>query len=140
MSPQMLSLTHAWSRLQKWMIVVVALIGFTLLGAGVYAFERSHRLPSARILVGTWEITTPHPTDSSTLLRLDSDHNGVWVRNYTDGRQGYSEIAWFAGGQYVYMRLMEGWPQIWQIVAILPGELRLRHARQDYILKRVRFD
>jgi hypothetical protein len=36
------------------------------------------------------------------------------------------------------MRFPEGWPQIWQIVEILPDELRLRHANKDYIFKRWR--
>ena len=56
----------------------------------------------------------------------------------TTRTQDYSEMMWYAGGQYIYMRFPEGWPQIWQIVEILPDELRLRHAKRDYVFKRWR--
>ena len=81
-------------------------------------------------------------SNGSTFLRLDPEqtaawHSGAWVRKDSSG-QGYSEMMWYAGGQYIYMRFPEGWPQIWQIVEILPDELRLRHAKTDYIFKRWR--
>jgi hypothetical protein len=44
---------------------------------------------------------------------------------------------WYAGGQYIYMHFEEGLPQIWQIIQILPDELRLRHAKRDYTFKRI---
>jgi|SRR4029453_4747700 hypothetical protein len=139
----MLTRTYAWSRTQKVLIIAASVIVPIALVAFVYTYERDHPLPDARILVGTWEMTAPSSTDSFTLLRFDPEqtaawHTGAWARNYTDGKQGYSEMMWYAGGQYIYMRFLEGWPQIWQIVQILPDELRLRHAKRDYVFRRCR--
>src|SRR4029453_1459535 len=139
----MLPQTHVWSRTQKVLIIAatfVAPIAFVTL---IYTYERDHPLPDANILVGTWEIAAPSVANSSTFLRLDPEdtaawHSGAWVRNDSSGKQGYSAMMWYAGGQYIYMRFPEGWPQIWQIVEILPDELRLRHAKADYIFKRWR--
>ena len=139
----MLPRIHAWSPAHKVLIVaasVVVPIAFVML---VYTYERDHPLPDASILVGTWEMTVPSGTDGLTLLRLDPKqgaawHSGAWARHYTDGTQDSSEMTWYAGGQYIYMRFPEGWPQIWQIVEILPDELRLRHAKRDYVFKRWR--
>ena len=139
----MLPRIRSWSPTQKALIVagsVVVPIAFVML---VYTYERDHPLPDASILVGTWEMTVPSSTDGFTLLRLDPEqsaawHSGAWARHYTDRTQDYSEMTWYAGGQYIYMRFVEGWPQIWQIVEILPNELRLRHAKRDYVFKRWR--
>jgi hypothetical protein len=135
--------THAWSRTQKVLIVAVSFVAPIAVVALVYTYERDHPLPDAGILVGTWEMTAPYAANSSTLLRLDPEqtaawHRGAWVRNDSSGHQSYSEMTWYAGGQYIYMRFTEGLPQIWQIVEILPDELRLRHAKRDYVFKRWR--
>jgi hypothetical protein len=87
-------------------------------------------------------MTAPYNKDGSTVLRLDPErtaawHSGAWVRYPTAGQQGYSEMMWYAGGQYIYMHFEEGLPQIWQIIQILPDELRLRHAKRDYTFKRI---
>jgi hypothetical protein len=142
--------TRLWSRPQKRLIVAVALVGFAALSALVYTFERYCRLPDDSILVGTWEMTTPAAASSYTLLRLDPDdaawHRGLWIRrdiSDRDGRgapQGDSEMSWYAGGSYIYMHFVEESPQIWRIVDVLPNELRLRHAKQDYIFKRLRWN
>lgn len=121
-------------------VALVALVAFA------YSYERSHRLPDESILVGTWEMTSPAAADSYTLLRLDPDdaawHSGLWIRRDIDDRdgrgmpQGDSEMSWYAGGSYIYMHFVEEPPQIWQIVNILPDELRLRHAKRDYVFRR----
>jgi hypothetical protein len=135
--------THAWSRTQKVLIIVATFVATIAFVALIYTYEREHPLPDASILAGTWEMTAPYTANSSTFLRLDSEdtaawHSGSWIRTDSSGRRGYSAMMWYAGGQYVYMRFPEGWPQIWQIVEILPDELRLRHAKTDYVFKRWR--
>jgi hypothetical protein len=137
----MLPQTHAWSRTQKMLIIAASFVAPVAFVALIYTYEREHPLPDAGILVGTWEMTAPSVANSSTFLRLEPEdtaawHSGAWVRNNSRGQQSYSAMMWYAGGQYIYMRFPEGWPQIWQIVEILPGELRLRHAKTDYIFKR----
>lgn len=138
----MLALTHAWSRAQKALIIattVVALGGFV---AFAYSHDRSHRLPDENILVGTWEMTEPQDSANCFFLRLDEDlfsrwHSGAWCRyDNTDFMAGYSEMSWYAGGSNIYMHFTEEPPQIWQIIEILPEELRLRRAKRDYVFKR----
>jgi hypothetical protein len=78
----------------------------------VYTYVRDHPLPDASILVGTWEMTAPYPANSK-FLRLEPEqtaawHSGAWVRNDSSGQQGYSEMMWYAGGQYIYMLLSRG--------------------------------
>ncbi len=138
----MLPLTHAWSRAQKCLLIAAVLIALAAFGSLVYSVERRYHPPDGNILAGTWEMTAPYSKDSSTVLRLDPErtaawHSGAWVRYPTAGQQGYSEMLWYAGGQYIYMHFEEGLPQIWQIIQILPDELRLRHAKRDYTFKRI---
>jgi hypothetical protein len=135
--------THVWLRTQKALIIAATFVAPIAFVALIYTYERDHPLPDASILVGTWEMTAPSAANSSTFLRLEAEqtaawHSGAWFRNDSRGQQGYSAMMWYAGGRYIYMRFPEGWPQIWQIVEILPHELRLRHAKTDYIFKRWR--
>jgi hypothetical protein len=138
----MLPLPHAWSRAQKCLIIAAVLIAITAFGTLVYSVERSYDPPESNILAGTWEMTVPYSKDSSTVLRLDPArtaawHSGAWVRHIDAGQQDYSEMTWYAGGEYIYMHFEEGLPQIWEIIQILPDELRLRHAKRDYTFKRI---
>src|SRR4030095_12252373 len=103
----MLPQTHVWSRTQKVLIIAATFVAPIAFVALLYTYERDHPLPDASILVGTWEMTAPASTNSFTLLRLDPEqsaawHSGAWARNYADGTQGYSEMMWYAGGQYIY--------------------------------------
>ena len=149
----MVTRTHAWSRTQKVLLIgasAVALCGFV---AFAYSYERSHRLPDESILFGTWQMTAPLDAHSSTILGLHDIvglwdgkrhsywHSGSWARYDTaEQLEGLSEMGWYAGGSHIYMRLVdEPLPQIWQIVDIGPEELRLRHAKRDYVFKRLRY-
>jgi hypothetical protein len=144
----MLTRTHAWSRGQKVLLIGASVLAIGAFVAFAYSYERSHRLPNESILFGTWQMTAPH--DSYILglydivglwdgVRRSHWHDGCWVRyNAAKQREGFSGIAWYAGGSYIYMRVEdERLPQIWQIVDIGPEELRLRHAKQDYVFKRI---
>jgi hypothetical protein len=137
----MLPHTKAWSCTQKVLIIAASCVAAIAFVALIYTYEREHPLPDASILVGTWEMTAPYAANSFTFLRLNPEqtaawHSGAWVRNDSSGQQDYSEMTWYAGGQYIYMRFPEGSPQIWQIIEILPAKLQLRHAKRDYIFKR----
>jgi hypothetical protein len=134
--------THAWSRAQKCLLIAAVLIALAAFGTLVYSVERRYGPPDGNILAGTWEMIAPHSKDGSTILRLDPEwtaawHRGAWVRCPTAGQQGHSEMMWYAGGRYIYMHFEDGLPQIWQIIQILPDELRLRHAKRDYTFKRI---
>ncbi len=147
----MLTHAHAWSRTQKVLLICATVVAIGAFVAFAYSYQRSHDLPDESILFGTWQMTAPHDSGSSAILGLydivglhDGErhsywHDGTWVR-YDTAKQmeGYSEMGWYAGGPYIYMRLVdERLPQIWQIVDIAPEELRLRHAKRDYVFRRL---
>jgi hypothetical protein len=137
-----LPLTHAWSRAQKCLIIAAVLIALAAFGMFVYGVERGYHPADGNILAGTWEMTAPEGKDSPTVLRFDPErtaawHSGAWVRYAEAGQQGSSAMRWYAGGRYIYMHFEEGLPQIWEIIQILPDELRLRHAKRDYTFKRI---
>ena len=139
--------THRWSRLQKALIIATAVLAFATLVVASYRQHQSHRLPHESILYGTWQMIAPHDTYTLGLydvIGLDDGryspwHGGMWVRDNTAGqREGFSWMAWYAGGSNIYMRVEdERLPQIWQIVDIGPEELRLRYAKRDYVFRRI---
>jgi hypothetical protein len=144
----MLTLTHAWSRTQKVLLVGAAILAIGAFVVFAYSYERSHRLPDESILFGTWQMTAPHDDYVLGLhdivglwdgVRRDHWHSGSWAHSDPAKQiEGYSEMGWYAGGSYIYMRINdESLPQIWQIVDIRPEELRLRHAKQDYVFRRI---
>jgi len=138
----MLPLTHAWSRAQKCLLIAAVLIALAAFGTLVQSVERRYRPPDGNILAGTWEMTRPiariaPPSCDSTRSGLQRGIVELGFAILRPGQQGYSEMMWYAGGRYIYMHFEEGSPQIWQIIQILPDELRLRHAKRDYTFKRI---
>ena len=140
--------THSWSRLQKALIIATTVVAFAGVVVASYRHHRSHRLPHESILFGTWQMTAPHDSyilglyDAVGLIDANANprwHSGLWIRYDAGERmEGYSEMGWYAGGSNIYMRIVdERLSQIWQIVEIRPDELRLRHAKRDYVFRRV---
>jgi hypothetical protein len=133
---------HAWSPVQKWLIVAVGVVVIAVSCLAIYMFERFHGLPSDRILVGTWETSFPYCMDNCAFwIRFNSDHTAICFSRSGDGI-GFKEdfrTPWVGLGPYVFMRL-ERKRVIWQIIEIGPGELHLRAAKTDYVFKRVSLD
>jgi hypothetical protein len=128
--------SHLWTQRQKRLIVCVVVLTLLSFATLIYCYERYFRGPDDSILVGTWEMTMPYGMDSATWVKLGSDHTAIWFSDSIAGYQEDFRSRWFAAGPYVYMRY-EGKRLIWQIVEILPDELKLRCAKRDYIFKRV---
>ena len=144
----MLTLTHAWSRTQKVLLIAVAAAATAAFVSFAYSYQRSHRLPNESILFGTWQMTAPHDDYILGLhdivglwdgVRRDHWHSGSWIRSDAAKQmEGFSEMGWYAGGSNIYMRFVDDpMPQIWQIMDIGPQELRLRHSKQDYVFRRI---
>src|ERR1051326_7366049 len=144
----MLTLTHAWSRTQKMLLVGATVLAIGAFMAFAYSYQRSHRLPNESILFGTWQMTAPHNDYILGLhdivglwdgVRRDHWHSGMWIHDDPAKQmEGYSEMGWYAGGSFIYMRFVEDpMPQIWQIMDVGPQELRLRHAKRDYVFRRI---
>jgi hypothetical protein len=132
----MLTRTHFLSRRQKQFLLVGIALAVVAFGALIYGYERYYRGPSDTILVGTWQMTMPYGMDSATWVKLGPDHIAIWFSDSIAGYQEDFRSRWFAAGPYIYMRY-EGKRMIWQIIEILPNELKLRGAKQDHIFKRV---
>ena len=134
--------THPWTRTQKVLIIAGALAALAVFVAFAYNFERSHRLPDETVLLGKWELTEPYDANVSFSLHLEPEwaawHGGTWVRvDAAPQSVAFSDMRWYAGGSYIYMHFTEEPLQIWQIVDIGREELRLRHAKQDYVFRRM---
>ncbi len=133
------SSTHARSPLRKRLIVGVVVFALASFGALVYSYERYHRGPTESVFFGTWVMTMPYCMDCVTWVKFEPDHTALW---FSDGVAGFRvdyRAPWFAAGPYIYTSY-EGKRMIWQIIEVLPDELRLRAAKQDYIFKRVTID
>ena len=134
--------SHAWTRLQKGLIIGTSIILIALTCIGICAFERFHGSPSDSVLIGTWATTFPNCMDNcATWVRFNSDHTAIWFSRSGDGI-GFTEdfrTPWVGLGPYIFMRA-EGKRLVWQIIEIGPDELRLRAAKTDYIFKRVSLD
>jgi hypothetical protein len=144
----MLTRTHSWSPTQKVLLIAVTAVAIAAFVSFAYSYQRSHRLPNESILFGTWQMTAPHDEYVLGLhdivglwdgVRRDHWHSGSWIRyNAAKQMEGFSEMGWYAGGSNIFMRIEgEPLPQIWQIVDIGSEELRLRHAKQDYVFRRI---
>ena len=141
--------THAWSPLQKALIIATLVVAFAGAVVASYWHQRIYRLPNESILFGTWQMTAPHDTYTLRLhdiigmwdgVRRDRWHGGFWTYDAPAAQDdGYSEMGWWAGGSNIFMRFVDDpMPQIWEIVEIRPDQLRLRHAKQDYVFRRAR--
>jgi len=138
----MLSCTHAWSRSQKWLIVVIFTVGIVLGGIGVYIYERYYRGPSDSVLVGTWQLEDGC-IDCTHLVSLLPNHN---VIGFSDalGRENWLDYhgRWYAGGEVLvihYDSPEEAHSIVMRILNVSPDTLRVRwDGREMRMLRSVR--
>ena len=85
----------------------------------------------------TWHIDVPQGLDTHNWIAFTGDHRFVWF--YADGNgEGIDDRgSWYAGGKHLYMRREgDGKKYVWNIIEVLPNELRLRYEKIDYVLRR----
>lgn len=121
--------SHAWSPLQKRLIVAGVAAGLVCLGSGINIYERYYRGPSDSVLFGTWY----NPYDSSPVICYDfkPDHT-LQVRD-CDDPELILRGRWYAGGSNIYASflgedadfLQLKRPVILHIVDIQPDTLRI---------------
>jgi hypothetical protein len=125
--------THAWTPLQKWLIltsIVVLLAAFSIL---VYSYERYYRGPSDAVLVGTWRF--PPLGGGDTYFHLSSDHTFRAFSDELPEKDSPLKGTWFGGGNFLYFIRpvfdQDGFAidqplYIWRLESISPNELHVR--------------
>jgi hypothetical protein len=90
---------HAWSRGQKWLIIVSFALLIALGGSGVYVHERSCHRPGDSILVGTWQLDDGC-VDCTHFINFQPNHD---VIGFSDaiGREYWLDYHghWYAASQ-----------------------------------------
>jgi hypothetical protein len=120
---------HAWTSLQKWLIIAGTILAALVLSILVYRYGRS---PDQRVLVGTWEGQTDDGRSQYT-FKADSTFEVV-DPDAPYGPRTFAHGRWYAGGKFVYLRfqIKEPWDRellIWQIDDISSEHLQIHVAR-----------
>jgi hypothetical protein len=122
--------SHAWTPLQKWLIVTIAIVALALCGAGIYIYERSCRVTDA-VLVGTWAFPTIFGDDIH--FHLGTDH--TFLATFEGESSPDMRGTWFGGGDFLYFRrpfhddggnLIDHPLFVWRLEAISHNELQIR--------------
>jgi hypothetical protein len=136
--------TRAWTRRQKWLIVIATAALTAVFCALVYTYERYYGLPTQDILIGTWEHPEGMIWDPPAYYEFHANHTLSHFVVYPDGRE-YRAVwgRWYAFGPNIYVMFPEGDEprlMIWHIVDVSDDELRIWAVRPYYeeTLKRVR--
>jgi hypothetical protein len=134
--------THAWTPIQRWLIIVVVAAALVAAGTLVYNYERYHRGPSESVLYGTWQLGGDY------YLQLDPGGKFSELSLFEGETTFVMSGRWYAGGSNIYLRVTEDAqntaarrPLILHLVDIKPNELRVRIWRDDVqSFKRVNLD
>ena len=135
--------TRAWTRRQKWLIVIAAAGLTASFCALVYTYERYYGLPTQDILVGTWEHPEGMIWDPPAYYEFHANHTISHFVAYPDGREFRGLVGrWYAFGPNIYVMFPKGAEprlMIWHIVDISDNELRFWVVRKsdEETLKRV---
>src|ERR1700742_2141644 len=93
--------SHAWTPLQKWLILGAVFTALVLSGVGIYCYERFHRGPDESFFVGTWHGEyQPHSLymgPANVTFRFQADH--------TYDADTAPSGKWHAAGDFLYLRL-----------------------------------
>jgi hypothetical protein len=131
--------THAWTPLQKGLIMGAGIIALICLGMLVYTYERYHRGPSESAFFGVWETDGPYSDDPCDYIefRPDQTFSVSWSPNM-DEETSFIVGRWYAGGPNIYVVVKPEWsgelyrPLVFPIMDLKPDEFRVS-IRDDYI-------
>jgi hypothetical protein len=138
--------SHAWTPLQKRIIAALVVLGVAAFAALVYGYERHHRGPTDRVLVGTWHCDMLNTTGANEVYyRFNPDH--TYHEFYPDlprddEKVGPPSGTWYAGGDFIYLRIPRentSGPllEAWHIDTMTPTELQIHCGPDHDLLKRV---
>jgi hypothetical protein len=143
----LLARTHAWTLLQKWLIIAVTVLIVAAATASICYYERHYRGPSDAVFLGSWQEFDDALPEGGWYYTFNADYTyetflmvprpGNWIEHYTlDGGK------WYAGGDFLYLRLRDEDALFtallpYRIDAVSPAEIRLHWGPQSQVLKRV---
>src|SRR5947208_3652700 len=130
--------SHAWTRLQQWVIVTAAALGIAALATCVFVYERYYRGPGEDTLYGTWEAVDF--LDGETIyFRFRPDQTfaagGLFEGEFNPAAEG----RWYAGGPNIYIRFSADDMHaptrviVFHIVDIQPNEVHVRLIRDGQV-------
>src|SRR6266705_2724212 len=136
--------SHAWTRMQRWLIaggVVAGLAAFSVL---VYTYEHYYRGPDDTVLVGTWRGEYVNTLgDNRTGYRFKPDHTYEELLAHRDSESWMQGGRWRAGGDFIYLRVRledASGPydtlQAWHIDTMTSAELHMHYDGLHVALKR----
>ena len=125
--------SHAWTPLQKWLILACIVVVLGAFSIAVYKYERYYRGPSDDVLVGTWRF--PPLGDDDIYFHLSSDHTFRAFSDEIAEKDSPVKGRWFGGGSFLYFIRpvfdRDGFPTnhplyIWRLESISQDELHVR--------------
>jgi hypothetical protein len=133
--------THAWTRMQRCLLIASVATGLAAFALLIYGYERYYRGPGQEALVGVWECTAGCLSEHF-YLRFEPTHNvEAWSKEgeYKASYRG----RWYAGGDFLYLRFIgEDIAQrhpitIWRIDDLTTTEMRLRSSDITHTMTRI---
>ena len=122
---------HAWTRTQKWAVLIATALGIAALATSVFVYERYYRGPGEDILYGDWE-AVDFLGDDTIYFRFRPDQTFT-AGGLSEGKfNPFSDGRWYAGGPNIYIRFSADdirAPQrviVLHIVDIQPDEVHVR--------------
>jgi hypothetical protein len=142
----MLTLAHAWSRKQRWLIVTSAALGLVLLAAVIYGYERYYRGPGEEAFYGTW-LNPMFDSDEPQYWEFRPDQTFAIVMVTGGEKWSIVEGRRYAGGPNVYLRFPAEFtgpsrPSVMRIVDISSEQFSVRFPGQSrvYLFRRATLD
>lgn len=134
--------SYAFTRTQRSLILVGAIVALASLGAFLYSYERYHSPASESILYGTWQIPD---TEGPLYVDFRADQTFSIVAVISGHVTPIMSGRWYAGGRNIYLRFSaedvgQRRPLIFHIVDITRNQLRVRIWRDGKILTYHRVD
>lgn len=125
--------SHAWTPLQRWLIIAAAASALLLFSALVCGYERYYRGPGEEAIYGTWEVRD-FPLDEPVYFQFNADQTFSMCSVFEGKLDPFTIGKWYAGGPNIYLRFtdetMKGRrPLIVHIVGISQNEIRIRWSR-----------
>jgi hypothetical protein len=117
---------HAWTRLQKGLIVGASIALIALCAGGVYIYERFYRGPTEAVFFGTWVIEGCY--DCTSLITFQPNHDVIKFEDYWEQNHLQYRGRWYAGGRQLIIHRHDSTDSpliVMQIQEITPQSIRV---------------